>query len=119
RLYKSLTVSLDQFGSATIAPTQMDSASTDNCSNLLFFTASKTTFNCSNLGPNTITVTAYDNKNNSTTGTAIVTVKDYQAPVVVTQNITAYLDGSGSVTVLPIDVNNGTTDNCTVDSLWL
>ncbi|AEV33046.1 HYR domain-containing protein [Owenweeksia hongkongensis DSM 17368] len=118
-LYKSITVSLDQFGNATIAPSQLDSASTDNCSNLLFFTVSKTKFNCSNLGSNTVTVTAHDNKNNSTAGTAIVIVKDYQAPVVVTQNITAYLDGSGNVSVLPTDVNNGTTDNCTVDSLWL
>ncbi|WP_417609372.1 HYR domain-containing protein [Owenweeksia hongkongensis] len=118
-LKKTLTVSLDQFGNASISAAQLDSASVDNCSNLLFFTVNKTSFGCSELGANTVTVTAYDNKNNSTSGTATVMVMDYMAPVVSTQNITAYLDASGVVTVGASTVNNGTTDNCTIDSLWL
>jgi hypothetical protein len=118
-LRKSLTVYLDQFGSASLSATQLDSASSDNCSNLLFFTANKTSFNCTNLGANTVTVTAFDNKNNSTTGTVAVIVKDFQAPIVVTQNVTAYLNATGSVTVQPSVVNNGSADNCMIDSLWL
>lgn len=118
-LYKKITVGLDQFGNATVSPSQLDSASADNCSNLLFFTASKTSFSCSNLGENLITATAYDNKNNSSVATAIVEVKDYMAPVVSTKNITVYLTASGAVTVPAADVDNNSADNCTVDSLWL
>ncbi len=118
-LKKALTVSLDQFGNASISAGQLDSASTDNCSNLLFFSLNKTSFNCSNLGDNQVMVTAFDNKNNSTSGIATVNVVDYLAPVVNTRNVTAYLDANGSVTVMASAVNNATTDNCTVDSLWL
>ncbi len=119
RLKKMLTVTLDQFGNASISASQLDSASTDNCSNLLFFSVNKTSFNCSDLGNNQVVVTAFDNKNNSTSGIATVKVVDYLAPVVNTRNISAYLDASGIVTVAASAVNNSTTDNCAVDSLWL
>lgn len=118
-LKKSLIVSLDQFGNATISAAQLDSASSDNCSNLLFFNVSKTAFNCTDLGDNQVVVTAFDNKNNSSTGMSIVKVVDYIAPVVNTQNVTAYLNASGVATIDAQSVNNNTADNCAVDSVWL
>ncbi|MEQ9006418.1 MAG: LamG domain-containing protein, partial [Ekhidna sp.] len=46
-----------------------------------------------------------------------VTIGDNTAPTVVVQNITASLDDSGQVTIDPSDLDNGSTDNCTSQTL--
>ncbi len=48
-----------------------------------------------------------------------VTIVDVTKPVVVTQNITASLDETGNVTITPEQINNGSTDNCTIQSFTL
>ncbi len=40
-------------------------------------------------------------------------------PTVVTKDITVYLDNSGSVSILTSDINNGTFDNCNIDTVYL
>jgi hypothetical protein len=37
----------------------------------------------------------------------VVTVVDNTKPTVITQNINAYLDATGNVTITPAQVNNG------------
>jgi hypothetical protein len=59
-------------------------------------------------------LTVTDVNGNSSTGTATVTVQDNIAPTVITQNITVQLNASGSVTVSPAQVDNGSFDNCTI-----
>src|SRR5690606_28181758 len=46
-----------------------------------------------------------------------VTVNDAEAPVAVCQNITVELDANGNATIVPTDINGGSTDNCGVDTL--
>ncbi|WP_425389928.1 LamG-like jellyroll fold domain-containing protein [Ekhidna sp.] len=46
-----------------------------------------------------------------------VTIGDNTAPTIAFQNITASLDGSGQVTIDPSDLDNGSTDNCTSQTL--
>jgi hypothetical protein len=41
-----------------------------------------------------------------------VTVVDNVKPVVITKNVTVFLDGTGHATVNPADINNGSYDNC-------
>jgi hypothetical protein len=41
-----------------------------------------------------------------------VTVVDNVKPVVITKNVTVYLDATGHATVNPSDINNGSYDNC-------
>ena len=48
-----------------------------------------------------------------------VTVEDKTAPIVVTKNITVQLDASANITIIPADVNNGSTDNCGIALLEL
>ena len=43
--------------------------------------------------------------------------EDTEAPVLVTQNITLFLDESGTAFFLPSDIDGGSTDNCGIDSL--
>ncbi|WP_299017616.1 T9SS type A sorting domain-containing protein, partial [uncultured Polaribacter sp.] len=48
--------------------------------------------------------------------TAIVTVQDVIAPTVLTQNITVDLDANGTSTITPEIIDNGSFDNCTIQS---
>jgi hypothetical protein len=48
-----------------------------------------------------------------------VTVEDKTAPIVITKNITVQLDASANITIVPADVNNGSTDNCGIALLEL
>ena len=112
---QDITVQLDASGSASITPAQIDNGSSDNCTAAAELTLSldKTIFDCSNVGENTVTLTVTDANGNSQTGTATVTVKDEVKPTVVTQDITVQLDASGSASITPAQINNGSSDNCT------
>jgi hypothetical protein len=75
---KNITVTLDDFGSITINPKQLDGGSTDNCAANanLTFTASQTTFTCVDFAnsPVTVTLTVTDPCGNFSTCTALVTI---------------------------------------------
>jgi hypothetical protein len=66
------------------------------------------------VGNTTITWTVTDNNGWSTTATQIITVKDQQAPTAVAQSVTVYLNAAGTATVTAAQVNNGSTDNCSI-----
>src|SRR5690606_15100539 len=51
--------------------------------------------------------------------TAIVTVEDVTAPVVVTRNITIQLDAAGNASITAADIENGSTDACGIASMTL
>ena len=46
-------------------------------------------------------------------------IVDDEAPIVITQNSTVQLDANGDASITVDDVNNGSSDNCTVDSMFL
>ena len=115
---KNITVSLNANGTVTVPASSVKNGSSDN-SGVVSFTLSPSTFTCANLGPNTVTFTATDGSGNTTTSTAIVTVTDVTPPVAVAQNITVNLSAFGTATVTAAQVNNGSTDNCSIKSLSL
>ena len=115
---KDITVQLDAAGNASIAGADIDNGSTDNCG-IASLTASPNAFTCSDLGANTVTLTVLDNNGNSLTCTSTVTVVDVIKPNMVCQDITALLDMSGNVTITPAQIDNGSSDNCTLVSLTL
>lgn len=71
------------------------------------------------VGTTTVTWTATDVHGNSAICTQKVTVIDNQAPIVARQNQTIYLDASGSASISAGDINNGSTDNCGIDTITL
>ncbi|MCC9065442.1 gliding motility-associated C-terminal domain-containing protein [Flavobacterium piscisymbiosum] len=115
---QNITVELDALGKATITESQIDNGSTDNCE-IATMTLDKTTFDCSNIGDNNVTLNLTDKSGNSTSGTAVVTVKDLIAPTVITQNITVQLDTTGNTVLNPALINNGSTDNCGIAAITL
>ena len=68
-----INVVLDNNGNATIAATDVDGGSFDNCS-ISTMTVSPTTFSCNSIGDNVVTVTVTDVNGNSSSCSSIVSV---------------------------------------------
>ena len=117
-LTQNLTIYLDETGNATIIATQVDNGSTDNCG-IATRTLSKNSFNCRNIGNNTIWLSLTDVNGNIDSSTVVITVQDLIKPTVQTQNLTVYLDASGSASITAAQVDNGSTDNCGIDTATL
>lgn len=115
---KNATVYLDANGNGSITVADIDNGSTDNVgivSNVL----SNTSYNCSNLGANSVTLTATDAAGNSSSANATVSVIDAIAPIAIAQNYSVNLDANGTASISVADINNGSTDNCSVASISL
>ena len=112
---QDITVSLDANGNATLTASMIDNNSTDNCS-IASSSVDITTFDCNDLGEHTVTLTVTDQSNNSDTETATVTVVDTVNPIVSTQNLTIQLDANGNASITAAQIENGSTDNCSVAS---
>jgi gliding motility-associated-like protein len=114
---RNITVYLDSAGNANITPALADSATFDNCAvDSLWLSASS--FDCSNLGTNSILLYANDSSGNVGVDSFVVTVVDTLAPQIQTQNLSVYLDSNGVANINSASLNNGSTDNCGVDSIW-
>ena len=113
---QNLTVYLDGTGNVSITAADTDGGSADNCS-VASLALNTSSFSCSDIGSNLVELTVTDNSGNSSTASATVTVHDTVSPSVSTQNITVYLDGSGNASITAADIDNGSSDNCSVASL--
>ena len=114
-----VTLALDITGNVSLSsPVDLDGGSTDNCFLAPgLFTASQTAFNCSDLGINNVTLTVFDVYGNSSTCTSVVTVQDLIAPVANCQPFTVALNASGNASIIVANVNNGSSDNCSITSM--
>ncbi len=113
---QDITVYLDATGEVIITAEQIDDGSTDACG-IASLSLSQTDFDCGDVGDNTVTLTVTDINGNTNTATATVTVEDSTAPVVTTQDITVYLDATGSVSITADQLNDGSSDNCAIASI--
>uniref|UniRef100_UPI002585C7C5 HYR domain-containing protein n=1 Tax=Algoriphagus sp. TaxID=1872435 RepID=UPI002585C7C5 len=71
------------------------------------------------VGTSQVVYIATDDAGNQSTCTFNVTVNDIQAPTVITRNRTFTINPINEVNLLPSDIDNGTSDNCGVQSLEL
>ncbi|WP_232058280.1 HYR domain-containing protein [Nibribacter ruber] len=115
---KNITVELDANGEATVTAAQVNNNSTDNCG-IGTLVLSKTDFNCSNVGENTVTLTITDKSGNTNSASAVITIVDKMAPVVTAQNITVQLDAAGNASITAAQVDNGSKDNCGIQSVTI
>ena len=114
----NLTVYLDTSGAASITTTDIDSNSFDNCGISSLF-LDITSFDCNDVGANTVTLTATDVYNNVDSATAVVIVLDTIRPTVLTNNLTVYLDSSGTASISTADIDSSSFDNCSITSYTL
>ncbi|OXA69827.1 hypothetical protein B0A67_17980, partial [Flavobacterium aquidurense] len=115
---QNITIQLDASGKATITAAEINDGSTDNCG-IDEITLDKKDFDCTNVGDNIVTLTVTDVNGNSDSKTATVTVEDKVKPIMVTQNITIQLDASGNAVITEAEIDNGSTDNCTIATITL
>ena len=66
-----------------------------------------------------ITVTATDSQGNSSTATVNVTVADNTAPIAIAKDITLTLGANGQASLTAAQVNNGSSDNCGIQSMTI
>src|SRR5690606_25951443 len=115
---KNVTIQLGASGNTSIAASDIDNGSSD-VNGIASMTLSQYDFDCSHVGDNTVTLTVTDVNGNPDSATAIVTVEDVTAPVVVTRNITIQLDATGNASVTAADIENGSADSCGIASMTL
>jgi hypothetical protein len=108
---ETIIAELDANGVATITAADVDDESTDNC--VFTMAVNVTSFTCEDLGDNAVVLSVSDGTN-TTTANATVTVVDNIAPVAIAQALTVEITEGGVVTITPEDVDNGSTDNCTI-----
>ncbi|MFT6357713.1 MAG: hypothetical protein ACJAYJ_001929 [Saprospiraceae bacterium] len=115
---QNVTLQLDATGNAVLTTAQVNSGSADACG-ISSMSLDMTNFDCTNIGGNTVVLTVTDNNANTATCNAVITVEDNVAPNAVCQNISIALDASGSATITPAQINNGSTDACGIAMLFL
>ncbi len=111
------TLYLDEHGIVVVTPDDVDSVS-DDCSMPTRMVVPDS-LDCSNLGPNIVTLIATDDSGNTASCTATVTVLDTIAPECHTMDLTVQLDADGSVTLAGDALDNGSSDNCTIQSIMI
>jgi hypothetical protein len=111
-LCKSASVVLDANGLGSLAASDVDNGSSDDCASTVSLSVNPSTFDCQNLGQNTVTLTVDDGFGNQSSCSATVTVTETTAPTALCQDVTVQLDANGSVTVAGSDVDGGSSDNC-------
>tara|TARA_R110001592_G_scaffold178278_3_gene419000 strand:+ start:774 stop:3533 length:2760 start_codon:yes stop_codon:yes gene_type:complete len=115
---KPITVYLDASGKAIITPQQVDNGSNSSVG-ISNMSLSKTAFDCTNVGVNTVTLAVTSSLGATATCNAIVTVVDNTPPTVITQPLSVSLDASGNASITAAQINNNSTDNCTIESMTL
>ncbi len=113
---KNISVQLDENGLATIDASDVDNGSSDNCE-IASMTVSKEQFDCSGLGTNDVILTVTDVSGNSNTCTAVVTVEDNTKPTASCKDVTVELDHNGNATISATDIDDTSTDNCSIESM--
>lgn len=101
------------FSTKILERPDVDNGST-SATGLASFGVDISSFDCSNLGTNTVTLTVTANGPSTSTCTSTVTVQDTEAPVAVCQNFSVNLDASGNASISTTDIDNGSSDNCSV-----
>ena len=114
----NISIELDENGVATITTSQIDNGSFDVCGTVEL-SLDKDAFDCSNIGDNTVVLTVEDISGNKATKNAIVTVKDSIKPLAKTKDVSIELGADGTVVLSGEDINNGSSDNCNIESYVL
>ena len=115
-LCQDITIQLDSAGNASITASSIDAGSNDACGAVIL-SANPTNFTCTEIGPNTVTLSGTDPNANVDSCTATVTVQDPIVPNAACRDITIQLDAAGMASITADSIDNGSFDNCGIDTL--
>ncbi len=120
-LCKDITVSLNaSTNSVVINSALINDGSSDACG-ISSISIPPTTFDCDDVSIHAkiVTLKVTDNHGNNATCPAEVHVQDNIAPTAKCQATTVFLDANGDATLSPSDMNNGSSDNCSLSQVSL
>jgi hypothetical protein len=107
---------LDGGGNASITAAALNMGTVDNCS-LDTIYISQSAFSCSDVGMNNVVFTAVDVFGNLSNCISVVTIRDTVPPGAVCRDTTLYLNAGGNAGLTASDLDNGSSDNCAIDTL--
>ncbi|MDY8138020.1 T9SS type A sorting domain-containing protein [Aquimarina sp. 2201CG5-10] len=114
---ENYTVTLDSNGNASITAGDIDDGSSD-LSGIASLSIDVSTFGCGDVGMDQqVTLTVTDNNGNIASCMADVTVLDTTVPQVKTKDITVQLDNTGNASIIADDIDDGSNDACSVDTI--
>jgi len=108
---QDVNLNLDSAGTAIIQSSIIDAGSYDFYG-IQNTSLSQTTFDCSQTGPNTITFYATSLNGLTDSCQSIVTVIDDILPLAFCHDTILLIDSSCFVSVMPAEIDNGSSDNC-------
>ncbi|MEL6636158.1 MAG: HYR domain-containing protein [Bacteroidota bacterium] len=108
---------LDAQGLARLSLGDLNASATDNCGPVTV-SIDREQFGCNNLGAQTVNYSAIDPSGNLSIASFTVTVRDTIPPVArARDSLFVYLDASGQAPIRLPDIDLGSSDNCTGDSI--
>jgi len=112
------SLSLDSTGNGCITPMDVDNGSSDLCSidTMLVGGVDSLCYNCTDLGSNLVTLSVLDSSGNQSTCQATVIVEDDINPTAACHDTFVYLNNVGIATVLPSEIDAGSSDNCSFNT---
>lgn len=116
----SITVSLNTT-TISIDSSAINAGSTDNCG-IATITLSQSSFTCADLGANAIVMTVTDDNGNPSTCPSTVIVQDTIPPTATCQPngaVIVTLDNSGNAMLGAMTIDNGSNDNCGIDTFLI
>jgi gliding motility-associated-like protein len=122
---QTATVYLNLSGVAIAVPNDVliFPATSDNCNIAFigFLGGASVTYTCDSVGPRSVTVIVVDDYGNASTCITTITVLDTIAPSANCRAtpFTLQLDPSGNGCITPFDINNGSTDLCDLDTMFV
>ncbi|MFT6809974.1 MAG: putative outer membrane repeat protein [Saprospiraceae bacterium] len=115
---RNIDVYLASNGLSTITAPEINNGSIDACG-IQSMSSDILDFDCGDIGQNNVTLTVKDDYDNISNCQSLVTVIDSIKPVAKCQNIEITLDAINQSTVSVDQINNASTDNCSLKSLNL
>ncbi|MEL7118238.1 MAG: T9SS type A sorting domain-containing protein [Bacteroidota bacterium] len=111
-----LTLKLDDNGLVSFTAEQVNNGSSDACGIASLMT-SLTSLDCGSIGSNDISLEVTDVNGNKSFCNSIITVEDDIAPIARCQDVTVNLDNNGNASLEAFALDNGSADNCAINSL--
>lgn len=112
---QDITINVETDGETVITADQINNGSTDPCGGIASLELDNDTFTCDDLGENTVVLTVTDNSGNTSTCEATVTVENANELMCVAENVTVFLDATGTATVTAEEVGGGSMAPCGSD----
>ncbi len=108
---------LDANGMASIDDSDINNGSSDFCG-ISGTAITPSNFTCADVGMNTVTLSVFDNSvvPQSDQCTTVVTVVDKTPPTAVCQDVTIEVNAVGNASIVPSDIDNGSSDVCGLDN---